>query len=251
MNVVKRGRGARGGTPDSTPTLRDMPTLVIFDCDGVLVDSEPLACRVTSDVLHGFGVTMSPRECHTFFTGVEVGFTRRFVEARTGSHLGADFEGTYLARLFDAYERELRPNEGVSELVSALRGAGVACCVASNGTNATTGSALEASGLADYFDRRVFTSEDVALGKPAPDLFLHAASTLGVRPDRCLVIEDSPIGIAAARAAGMAVWALVGTYPRTELWEADGVFDSLAAVSAALGFQLRDTSAAPGVARTS
>ncbi len=235
MSANRDAGNAVAGRPGPTPAARDLPDLVIFDCDGVLVDSEPISCRVMSDVLGGFGVTMSPRECHTFFTGVEAGFARPFVEARTGRPLDPEFEAVYLARLSDTYERELRPTEGVAGLIAALRRAGVACCVASNGTGATTGLALGASGLAPDFKGRVFTSEDVELGKPAPDLFLYAASTLGKRPERALVLEDSPVGIEGARAAKMAVWALAGTYPSADLGGADRVFESIEAISAALG----------------
>jgi HAD superfamily hydrolase (TIGR01509 family) len=208
---------------------------VIFDCDGVLVDSEPVSARVASDVLTGFGFPISPEEAHRRFTGHAMGVQRQWV-ASLGGSLHDGYERDYEAALVDRYQLELEARPGARELVEAVVSRGIPTCVASNGNAATTLGALEGVGFRGLFEGRVFTTEDVEHGKPAPDLFLLAAARLGVEPGRCLVLEDSPPGIAAGLAAGMTVWALVGTYPREALGDASRVFDSLEAVSAALGF---------------
>jgi HAD superfamily hydrolase (TIGR01509 family) len=229
----------------STPAHRDSPALasagpwlpaaVIFDCDGVLVDSEPLSCRVASTVLGWSGVEMAPDECHLLFTGGAGVGMRKTVERQTGRPLPDTFEDDYVAELEAAYRRELGPNPGAIDLIGQLRSHALPYGVASNGTRATTMAALDAAGLAHLFEGSVFTSEDVPRGKPAPDLFLRAAASLGAAPPACLVLEDSPVGIDGARAAGMTVWALMGTYPAAALTRADRIFTSLVQMTSALG----------------
>jgi HAD superfamily hydrolase (TIGR01509 family) len=211
-----------------------MPAAVIFDCDGVLVDSEGISARVASAVLARFEVAMSPEEYQAAFTGAVAGSTREYLRARSGYVLPPAFEAAYATELSSFYERELAPNPGIVELIARLRDRGVATAVASNGSSATTAAALNATRLAASFTGRVFTADDVARGKPAPDLYLHVASRLGVAPGDCLVLEDTPVGITAAQAARMPVWGLAGTYPAHVLAGADRVFASVAEVASAL-----------------
>ncbi|HWA38695.1 MAG TPA: HAD family hydrolase [Burkholderiales bacterium] len=176
--------------------------LVIFDCDGVLVDSEPIANRVLSELLAGCGLRLDPDEVMRRF----VGRTKRgCIELATellGAPLPASFGADWDAALYAAFRAELRAVEGVTEAIDALE---VPYCVATNSSRERLGIALEATGLAPRFEGRRFSAVDVARPKPAPDLFLHAAGTMGVPPARCVVVEDTPTGVRAAVAAGMTV----------------------------------------------
>ena len=216
-------------TPRTARPPSPLPTvdLVIFDNDGVLVDSEAISSRTLAEVLTELGVPTTPDDSRRDFTGGTLGLIRTLVEARTGRPLAETFEPVYAARLAGRFARELRPNRGVPELLDFLDAAGVATCVASNGTRTRTETALRATGLLERFDGRIFSADGVERPKPAPDLFLHASTVLGVPVDRCLVIEDSPTGIAAGRAAGMYVWAPAGTYPAERLTDADRVSPSM------------------------
>ena len=209
--------------------------LVIFDNDGVLVDSEDLSSTTLSGVLGDLGVPATPEQCRHDFTGGTVTLVRAVIESRTGRALPESFETLYLERLAAAFERELTPCPGVPALLDFLDEAGIPYCVASNGTRARIQASLRATRLLGRFDGRIFSAEQVAHPKPGPDLFRRAAEVLGAAADHCLVIEDSPPGIAAARSAGMFVWAPAGTYPPEALRDADRVSPSIEA----LGTELR------------
>jgi HAD superfamily hydrolase (TIGR01509 family) len=176
--------------------------LVIFDCDGVLVDSEPIANRVLADLLAGCGLRLGADEVMKRF----VGRTKRgCIELATellGAPLPASFATDWDAALFSAFRAELRAVEGVAEALDALD---VPYCVATNSSPERLAIALEATGLAARFEGRRFSATQVARPKPAPDLFLHAAHTMGMPPGQCVVIEDTPTGVRAAVAAGMKV----------------------------------------------
>ncbi|GAA3707034.1 HAD family hydrolase [Nonomuraea antimicrobica] len=169
--------------------------LVIFDCDGVLVDSEPIYVRVGTTALRRLGWTIDEAEyAHRF-----VGCTNEYWDeqvGRTPPGWREQLEADYTA----AVKAELCVVEGIEEALDRLT---VPYCVASNGRHRTIRRSLELTGLASRFDGRVFSAEDVARGKPEPDLFLHAAATMGVAPERCVVVEDSPFGVTAAVSAGM------------------------------------------------
>ena len=207
---------------------------MIFDCDGVLVDSEWLSCATLADVLTAAGAPATPDECARDFTGGTVEMIRAVTERRTGRPLPGAFEETYARALFDRFRRDLRAFEGVTALLDALDRAGVPYCVASNGTRDRLGASLGATGLLPRFDGRIFSGVEVARPKPAPDVFLHAAETLRADPARCLVVEDTPTGIAAGRAAGMTVWAPATTFDPGRLATADAVFPSVASLGDAL-----------------
>jgi HAD superfamily hydrolase (TIGR01509 family) len=183
--------------------------LVIFDCDGVLVDSERLSIGLDAVLLERLGWPMSESEIVERFVGRTDASMRAEIEAHLGRDVGPEWEAfseEYI-RLFAA---DLRPVDGVTEAVDAIQASGVETCVASSGGHEKIRRNLTLTGLADRFDDRIFSGEDVEHGKPAPDLFLHAAVIMRVAPARCAVVEDSQHGVAAARAAGMTVFAYSG-----------------------------------------
>ncbi|TVS15998.1 MAG: HAD family hydrolase [Gammaproteobacteria bacterium] len=181
--------------------------LVIFDCDGVLVDSERLAVRIEGAALAELGLAFSEDELVERFVGVTDAYFRKEVEAHLGRPLPEDWDELMAARYQDAYRNELTPVDGVLEALDAIA---YPNCVASNGSHRKMAFTLGITGLHARFAGRIFSAYDVTRGKPAPDLFLHAAEHLGVDPSGCVVVEDSPNGVAAARAAGMHVFAYAG-----------------------------------------
>ncbi len=174
--------------------------LVIFDCDGVLVDSEPISARVGARVLTDLGWSVTAEELIRRFAGCTDAYWRATVEAELARPLDDDWDARYRPWYEQAFDAELRPVAGALAAVQALA---VPFCVASNGSHEKIRANLRRTGLAEAFEGRIFSAQDVAHGKPAPDLFLHAAHTMGVPPERSVVVEDSPTGLTAARAAGM------------------------------------------------
>jgi HAD superfamily hydrolase (TIGR01509 family) len=181
--------------------------LVIFDCDGVLVDSERIAVRVDAVVLARLGWQLSEAEIIDRFMGRSEAYMVGEIEAALGRPLPADWDTEFQPLYRDALAAELTPVDGV---VDALDRIHAPICVASSSTHERLRFTLGLTGLLDRFDGRIFSSADVANGKPAPDLFLHAAATLGADPARCAVIEDSRYGVEAARAAGMRAFGYAG-----------------------------------------
>jgi HAD superfamily hydrolase (TIGR01509 family) len=226
---------SHGSAGSARPWPGTLPAAIIFDCDGVLVDSEPVSAHVAAETLTRFGVPMTAEQCHATFTGGRSGAQRRHAEQVLGRPLEPEYEAEYEAALVASYKRELLASRGATELIAACARHDIPVSVASNGNVASTMGALDASGLLPYFADRVYTSVDVKHGKPAPDLFLLAAARLGLDPAGCLVIEDSLPGIQAGKAAGMTVWALAGTFPASKLRTADRVFGSLVDIIEALG----------------
>lgn len=202
-----------------------MTELVIFDNDGVLVDSERLANGILADLLTEAGVPYTLEQAVAEFMGGTLARVRAAVERP----LPEDFEDRYHQRLFAGFAR-LQPVPGVPQVVDGLAEAGTPTCVASSGSHERIRTALTATGLLDRFDGRIFSAEDVAHGKPAPDLFLHAAGSMGAKPDACVVIEDSPLGVAAAKAAGMTVFGYAAMTPAERLAGADAVFTEMRAL---------------------
>lgn len=185
-----------------------MIELVIFDCDGVLVDSEILAAQATSEVLGEIGLPMSAAAVLTELVGLDSLSANRRLEALHGAPLPPDLPEKLALRLAQAFDSELRPVPGTADL---LRGLDLPFCVASNSDHARLRRSFSVTGLAKLVAGRVYSAEEVAQGKPAPDLFLHAARSMGgVPPRHCLVIEDSITGVTAARAAGMRVAGFCG-----------------------------------------
>jgi HAD superfamily hydrolase (TIGR01509 family) len=179
---------------------------VIFDCDGVLVDSEVLACRIDAEILTDLGIPYTADEIMSQFVGGSLKDMMARIEADRGCKLPADFGERLNRTLFARFETDLRPIPGVRDAILALP---YRRCVASSSAPDRIALSLRVTGLADLFDH-TFSATQVRRGKPAPDLFLFAADRMSVRPEDCVVIEDSRFGVEAARAAGMRVIGFTG-----------------------------------------
>jgi HAD superfamily hydrolase (TIGR01509 family) len=180
--------------------------LVVFDCDGVLIDSELLSIRADRECLAECGIELSVDEIRDRYTGISFAGMVADLEARHGP-LPADFADRHRTRLWPLFETELQAIPGVGAVLDSLT---CKICVASSGRPERLKHALSLVGLYDRFHPYIFSATEVPRGKPAPDLFLHAAERMGVMPERCVVIEDSLPGVAAAVAAGMRVIGFVG-----------------------------------------
>ncbi|MFB6983859.1 HAD family hydrolase [Streptomyces scopuliridis] len=203
--------------------------LIIFDNDGVLVDSEPLSNTILAAYLTELGHPTSYEDSLRDYMGAAVHRVHDLVKERTGRLLPDDFDDTLHARVFAAFERELEPVDGVTEVLEKLAGDGVSYCVASSGSHERIRVGHRKTGLTRWFeDSVIFSAQDVGRGKPAPDLFLHVAERMGVAPERCAVVEDSPLGVRAARAAGMDVYAFTAMTPAEQLPGATGYFSRMA-----------------------
>jgi len=181
--------------------------LVIFDCDGVLVDTERLAARVDVQVLASLGWSLTEDEIIERFVGRSDADMRAAIEKQLGRSLPVNWDQEFEPLYRKTFEQELRPVEGI---VAALDAIPITTCVASSGTHEKMRFTLGLAGLYDRFAGRIFSATEVSRGKPAPDLFLHAASRMGVDPSRCAVVEDSRFGVEAARAAGMLAFGFAG-----------------------------------------
>ena len=181
--------------------------LIIFDCDGVLVDSEPLAMRVLLEAIAAEGVSIDADIGFRSFLGRSLTTIIAGLNRDYGLHLDEAALERMRMRLYALYEQELRPMAG---LIDALEAIELPVCVASSSQMERIRVSLTLTGLIDRFEPAIFSAAMVAHGKPAPDLFLHAARSMGVLPEDCLVIEDSPAGIMAAQRAGMRVFAFAG-----------------------------------------
>lgn len=208
----------------------ESPGLVIFDCDGVLVDSERLTVRVEARVLTEMGWPMSVDEVVRRFMGRSDRYRYAEVRNRLGAERAGRFEEVFDREISEEFRLRLRPVAGVEALVRRLADADIATCIASSGTHQKMDVTLGITGLKDLFEGRIYSASDVANGKPAPDLFLHAAEAMGFRSDACAVVEDSVPGVVAAVAAGMVCHGFAGGLTPGELLEAAGAmpFSSMA-----------------------
>ncbi|SDA94206.1 HAD family hydrolase [Mesorhizobium qingshengii] len=183
------------------------PELVIFDCDGVLVDSEALSVSALIGMIKLAGGSVSEDTAYEHFLGKSMKSVREIL----GRDFGLDITDRHLTEmrveLMRRFREELKPIPGVTEMLPKL---GLPFCVASSGTLDRIRYALDVTGLLGLMEPHLFSAGMVAKGKPAPDLFLHAAASMRAQPRKCVVVEDSPAGIAAARAAGMRVLAFTG-----------------------------------------
>jgi HAD superfamily hydrolase (TIGR01509 family) len=188
--------------------------LVIFDCYGVLIDSERLGVKVDVLALHELGWPLSEAEVIARFVGRSDCETRAAIEAHLGRGLPAGWTEAIEQQYRDAFAAELTPVDGVLEALDRIA---LPTCVASSGTHEHLRYTLSLTGLYDRFAGRIFSAEDVGAGKPAPDLFLHAAAEMAANPAGCVVVEDSRPGVEAARAAGMRALAFAGGLTPAEL----------------------------------
>jgi HAD superfamily hydrolase (TIGR01509 family) len=205
------------------------PELVIFDCDGVLVDSERIAVQVDRAVLAGLGWPLSEAEIIDRFMGRSHGHFVTEVEAHVGRTLPDGWDGQFEHLYLEALEADLRPVDGIIEALDQIE---LPTCVASSGSHERIRLTLGITGLWDRFAGRIFSGDDVTEGKPAPDLFLHAAERMGAAPSGCVVVEDSRHGVRAARRAGMPVFGYAGGLTSADRLTQEGavVFDDMRAL---------------------
>lgn len=197
-----KGQAFLASLSDSPGRSFGIPDLVIFDFDGVIADSELISLASLQTALHDFGVQLELPEVQRRFLGKSVGQIKTEANTLNPNGIWDGFDKHWYSVLFDRFEKELASLPGVVSLLDRLDELGLPYCIASSGSLKRINFALNIIGLTSRF-RHVFSSEQVNQGKPAPDLFLHAANTLGAKPERCIVIEDSAFGIQAGRSAGM------------------------------------------------
>jgi HAD superfamily hydrolase (TIGR01509 family) len=178
------------------------PELIIFDCDGVLVDSEPIANAVLTEGLNELGLDYSLERTQRTYIGRSLKSCIAQIEREAGRAIDTAFWESLQARTFQRFRQELEAVPGIEAVLQALA---IPFCVASSGRYDKMNLTLGLTGLLPWFEGRMFSAQDVAHGKPAPDLFLHAAASFAAEPGLCLVVEDSMPGIEAAKAAGMRI----------------------------------------------
>ncbi|MCC9623892.1 HAD family phosphatase [Thalassospira sp. MA62] len=187
--------------------------MVLFDCDGVLVDSEPISLATLVDVLAHFGAPLSFAEVARQFTGRSSAAPIDYIRTQTGQDVTDQFKPLFYSRLFDRYERELTKTDGIDDVLSALKARGFGFCISSSSSIERLEKTMSETALGHWFDGAIYSADFVKNGKPAPDLFLYAAEKMGQgadRNDRVIVIEDSVAGVTAAVAAGMKCVGYVG-----------------------------------------
>jgi HAD superfamily hydrolase (TIGR01509 family) len=210
---------------------------VIFDCDGVLVDSERIANGVWARLLTQIGVPMTTDESMALFMGNSMARCVEIVTAMRGAAPPDDLLERYEREVTDAFERDIVAIDGIANVLDALDAARVPYCVASNGEHARMHTTLGKTGLLARFEGHRFSSADVARPKPAPDLFLFAARAMHFAPARTIVVEDSALGVTGAAAAGMHVIGFAATNHAQRLLDAGAihVIDRLSTLTALLG----------------
>lgn len=211
-----------------------IPKLVIFDCDGILVDTENLANRRLAEWLSEAGFTTTFEYCRKYFSGRSMASVQKEIEETTAVRLGADFVDRWNAGLPDLFAHGVEAIPYVRDFIEAVRAAGIPYCVATSARISKMHITLGQTGLLPLFEHAMFSSTMVGRGKPFPDLFLHAAKTMGFAPADCIVIEDSVAGTQAGIAAGMRVYSYHGDpySDRDGLADAGGVlFDDMRALA--------------------
>ncbi len=211
------------------------PTLVIFDCDGVLVDSEPIANAVFARHLAKIGISLSVKQTMARFMGRSMKSCMEDVTAElhqknlpVPTNFPEDFLNAMQLDTFAALQAELQPIKGIVSALDAIEAYGFATCIASSGDHEKMRVTLGKTGLLKRFSERIYSATQVAKGKPAPDLFLLAAAQMGVAPAQCIVIEDSPFGVQAAVAAGMQAMAYCALTSFDSMIEMPGVRQAFA-----------------------
>lgn len=211
-----------------------IPALVIFDCDGVLVDSEAISNRIMAETITASGVPISYEECRARFVGGTLQRVIDTVEDWLGKPLPETWRADFEAKRNVAFKEGLQPIPGVAQAIETILAQGIPICVASSGSMEKMDLTLGMTGLKRYFGQAIFSASMVARGKPDPDLFLFAAEQMGQLPETCMVVEDSLLGATAGIAAGMRVLA----------YAAEGDEDAL---SAAGGQTFTDMDQLPGL----
>jgi HAD superfamily hydrolase (TIGR01509 family) len=199
--------------------------LVIFDCDGVLVDSDRISLRIQAERISALGLSTTYEECVRDFLGLGMPTTLKVIAERLGRPVPEGWVAELEAAVRESFVRELTPIPGVVEALDKIE---VPTCVASSGSHDKMRLTLGITGLYDRFAGRIFSADEVERGKPAPDIFLHAGARMSVPPERCVVVEDSPFGVTAAKAAGMHAFGFAAMTPADRLAAADSVFMAMA-----------------------
>lgn len=211
--------------------------LVIFDCDGVLVDSEPISFSVLREMLADAGLSFTESWAYENFLGKSMASITALIASEHNLVLDETMLAAMRQRLYERFQAELEPVRGIGDLLANFPHR---FCVASSSQPERIRLSLTKTGLIDYFESNIFSATMVKNGKPAPDLFLHAAATMGYAPENCVVVEDSPAGIRAAHAAGMTVFAFTGAShalvsnlrPVVEALKPEAIFDDMAQLPA-------------------
>lgn len=213
--------------------------MVIFDCDGVLVDSEPITNRLLQDDLAAHGLVLTLEDVMGSFVGGTIAGVG--VEARRrGADLPENWADLFYEKMFVALADQVESIPGAEAVLDALDAAGITYAVGSNGPHRKMDVTLIRTGLASRLKGRVYSREDVERPKPAPDVYLKAAADAGIAPERCAVIEDSASGATAGKAAGMAVFGFAAETPRDRLEPiCDAIFEDMAELPALLGLQTK------------
>jgi HAD superfamily hydrolase (TIGR01509 family) len=213
------------------------PQLVIFDCDGVLVDSEVISNRILADRLTAEGLPTTVAEARRDYQGLLLGDVLARAQAKLGRTLPDGWMTAYERDRAVAFRRELRPVAGASEAVQRIQAAGINVCVASQGKLEKTRLSLELTGLDGLFAESArFSAESVSRGKPSPELFLYAAEAMRAEPVECVVVEDTPSGVIAAVSAGMRALGYVADSDKRAIRDAGAeTMHSLAQLPALLG----------------
>jgi len=221
----------------SRAVWRDLQ-LVIFDCDGVLVDSEVISNRVLAEMLSDEGLPTTLAQARREYQGMLLADIRTSAEQKLGRSLPEDWLARYETERDSAFNRELEPVAGAIETVAQITAAGIPVCVASQGKLTKIKRSLDLTGLDHFFPETArFSSYSVARGKPAPDVFLHAAASMRTEPPDCVVVEDTPSGITAAISAGMCALGLAADSDEQALRNAGAtkILDSLDELPELLG----------------
>lgn len=190
----------------------------------MLVDSDRISLRIQAQRISALGIETTYEDCISDFLGLGMPETLRILSERLERPVPDGWVEELAAAVYEAFERELAPVPGIVEALNAIE---LPTCVASSGSHYKMRLTLGLTGLYDRFAGRIFSSEEVRRGKPAPDLFQHAAACMGVPSENCVVVEDSPFGVAAAKTAGMRVLGFGATTPLESLSEADAVFTKM------------------------
>jgi HAD superfamily hydrolase (TIGR01509 family) len=209
-----------------------MTDLVIFDCDGVLVDSDRLSLQIQAKHVTALGLSMDADDCAREFLGIGMPSTVEMIAERLGRPVPATWLAGLEAEVEEVFRKKLQSVPGIVDALDLIT---LPTCVASGGSHEKMRLTLGLTGLWERFDGRIFSATEVPHPKPAPDLFLHAAEEMGANPTRCVVVEDSPFGITAAKAAGMRCFGFAAMTPPDRLNEADRVFTEMQELPALLG----------------
>lgn len=182
-----------------------MPKCIIFDCDGVLVDSEAITFSVLGELASELGLSMTHDELEDNFLGKSLNDVMLFISAHIPGELPDDFETRFRTMTFEKFKFGIQPVAGIKKLLDAIK---VPICVASSGPPHKIRLNLKLTGLTDYFGDNIFSCYDIGKWKPDPAVFLHAATTMGFAPEECVVVEDSPAGVKGAVAGGFRAFGL-------------------------------------------